>query len=223
MFNSEPSGARRRTAAARAKILNAAIRLFAERGADGATIRDVARVSGLNSGLIYYYFADKEHLFREAVAQVMDDFMERLQRRPPSFASGRDRLRHIVETGFSYYGDHPERLRLITVVITLHREVFAAGVRRLVRRNGFTPLTLVREALDGEEWRTVDPVQAWWCIVGACLITLHMRGILEDAAPRGKPPAFPPADASRLVDILFEGLRPIRRPRIRRGTRRRSE
>lgn len=217
MFNSGPSGEKRKTAAARAKILNAAIRLFAERGADGATIRDVARASGLNSGLIYYYFADKEHLFREAVAQVMGDFMDRLRGRPSSFASGRDRLRFIVEAGFSYYGEHPERLRLMTVVIALHREIFAAGIRRLMEQGEFTPLTLVREALEGREWRVVDPVQAWWCIVGACLITLHMRGILDGGTAPAKLRLPSPADASCLVDILYDGLRPARRERVRSG------
>lgn len=46
----------------RAALVAAGIRLFATRGFDGTTTRDIARESGLNLSLIKYYFGDKEGL-----------------------------------------------------------------------------------------------------------------------------------------------------------------
>lgn len=50
-------------AGARCKIMEAAVRLFADRGLDGTSTRDIAKASGLNLSLISYYFGGKEGLF----------------------------------------------------------------------------------------------------------------------------------------------------------------
>jgi AcrR family transcriptional regulator len=49
----------------RARIRDAAIRLFGERGIEGASIRDIAAAAGVSSGLVRHHFGSKEAL-REA-------------------------------------------------------------------------------------------------------------------------------------------------------------
>src|SRR5918997_1579261 len=44
----------------RERILEAALRLFGERGYEATTMRDVAREAGASLGLAYRYFASKE-------------------------------------------------------------------------------------------------------------------------------------------------------------------
>ena len=53
----------------RREILEAALRVFSERGFRGATIKEIAREAGIrSSALIYWYFEDKEDLFGEVLA-----------------------------------------------------------------------------------------------------------------------------------------------------------
>jgi len=47
---------------ARARIRDAAIELFADRGIEGATIRDIAQKAGVSSGLLRHHFGSKEGL-----------------------------------------------------------------------------------------------------------------------------------------------------------------
>jgi len=47
---------------ARARIRDAAISLFAERGVDGATVRDIAQEADVSSGLLRHHFGSKEGL-----------------------------------------------------------------------------------------------------------------------------------------------------------------
>ncbi|TCC64158.1 TetR/AcrR family transcriptional regulator [Kribbella pittospori] len=47
---------------ARARIRDAAIRLFGERGIEGASIRDIAAEAGVSSGLVRHHFGSKEAL-----------------------------------------------------------------------------------------------------------------------------------------------------------------
>ena len=52
----------------REKILAAAADLFATRGYEGATIRDIAKGAGMSTGAVFASFADKSDLFGEIVA-----------------------------------------------------------------------------------------------------------------------------------------------------------
>lgn len=54
----------------RREILDAALRVFAERGFGGATVKEIAREAGIRSpALIYWYFKDKQALFREVLGE----------------------------------------------------------------------------------------------------------------------------------------------------------
>jgi AcrR family transcriptional regulator len=46
----------------REQILDAALRVFAEKGFAGASIRDIAKEVGVTEGLLYHYFESKEQL-----------------------------------------------------------------------------------------------------------------------------------------------------------------
>lgn len=59
---------------AKAKLLEAGLQCFADRGPDGVTIREIARVSGQNSASIAYYFGGKEGLYRAVLEAVMRFF-----------------------------------------------------------------------------------------------------------------------------------------------------
>ena len=51
----------------RGRVLEAARRLFAERGYEAATIRDIAAAAGLSTGAVFASFKDKAELFNEVV------------------------------------------------------------------------------------------------------------------------------------------------------------
>lgn len=71
--------------ARREQILNAALRVFAEKGFARASNRDVARETGITPGLIYYYFENKEALLRtileerspmQTIAQISPEMLK---------------------------------------------------------------------------------------------------------------------------------------------------
>jgi AcrR family transcriptional regulator len=53
-------------------ILDQALRLFAERHYSVVTVRDIALACTIQNGLIYYYFENKDHLLRAALAHAID-------------------------------------------------------------------------------------------------------------------------------------------------------
>src|SRR4051794_9867989 len=62
--------ARTRSASAHKKVLEAAIRLVAERGVDATSMDAIARESGVSKATIYKHWADKDALLLEVLAEV---------------------------------------------------------------------------------------------------------------------------------------------------------
>ncbi|MEV4754862.1 TetR family transcriptional regulator [Micromonospora sp. NPDC049559] len=71
---------------ARARIRDAALRLFAERGIAAATIRDIAAAAGVSSGLVRHHFGSKEAL-RDACDTYAMEWLDRF--REQMFLEGR--------------------------------------------------------------------------------------------------------------------------------------
>lgn len=55
-------------------IILTAVELFAEKGFDGSSIRDLAARAGVNVAMVNYYFGSKEKLF-EAIVEHRASFM----------------------------------------------------------------------------------------------------------------------------------------------------
>lgn len=53
----------------RAKIINTARRLFAEKGFDGCNVSDIAKQAGMSQGNIYWHFTSKDELFQAVLAE----------------------------------------------------------------------------------------------------------------------------------------------------------
>lgn len=54
------------------QILNAALRVFAEKGLNQATMSDVAGAAGLSKGTVYLYFDDKDDLIYSALVTSLE-------------------------------------------------------------------------------------------------------------------------------------------------------
>jgi AcrR family transcriptional regulator len=75
-----PAGKREQNKAAnRAAILEAALKVFLERGYDAVTIRDVVRQTALAAGTFYNYFETKEDLLRALVEEHVQAMTQELR------------------------------------------------------------------------------------------------------------------------------------------------
>jgi len=60
------------------RILAAAHKIFLSRGLDGARMQDIADEAGINKALLHYYFRSKDKLFETIFAEVVRQFMPRI-------------------------------------------------------------------------------------------------------------------------------------------------
>jgi AcrR family transcriptional regulator len=63
----------------RERIIDSAGEIFAQRGFDSTTVRDICQAAGANVAAVNYYFGDKQRLYIEAVVRAHRWRMERAQ------------------------------------------------------------------------------------------------------------------------------------------------
>jgi TetR/AcrR family transcriptional regulator, regulator of cefoperazone and chloramphenicol sensitivity len=82
----------------RARLLDAARRLFAERGFADVTVREICREAGANLALVNYYFGDKLGLYLEVVNEAIASLRDfnSLAMTAPEGSGAEERLRLFV-------------------------------------------------------------------------------------------------------------------------------
>src|SRR5918997_2057576 len=98
---------RRRLApgARRQLIVEAAGRLFGERGYDGTRLEDVAAEAGVTKPVLYRHFDSKSALYLALLARHRDD-LSSFEGALPAGAPLDERLRAVVEVWFAYVETH---------------------------------------------------------------------------------------------------------------------
>lgn len=127
----------------RQKVLDAARTLFAERGYEPATIRDIAKGAGMSTGAVFANFQDKAELFEAVLAEDMAKLAETLKAAAATENSLRARLMAALSAG--YHGSL-EQLPLVQAVVA--RSWFQPVAAEMRTRAAITPLlSVVTDAL----------------------------------------------------------------------------
>jgi len=186
----------------RARILDAATREFSRHGLSGARVDRIAERAGANKRMLYYYFDDKEGLFRA----VLEHAYERIRRAeqelrlldvPPA-----EGVLRLVEFTWRYYLDNPEFLTLLNSE-NLHRARHLRKSRSIRAMN--MPLIetltalLQRGVADGSVRPGIDPLQLYISICGMCSFFLSNNHTLSQVFDQNL--AAPAARDTRLAHM----------------------
>lgn len=127
----------------RGKVIDAARNLFAQRGYDAATIRDIAREAGMSTGAVFANFQDKAELFEAVLSEDMIKLAEALKAAAASETSLRARLLAVLTAG---YHNSLEQLPLVQAVLA--RSWFQPVAAEMRTREAIKPLiSVVTDAL----------------------------------------------------------------------------
>ncbi|TAJ56815.1 TetR/AcrR family transcriptional regulator [Brevundimonas sp.] len=122
----------------RQKVLDAARALFAERGYEPATIRDIAKGAGMSTGAVFANFQDKAELFEAVLSEDLVRLAETLKAAAAAESSVRARLIAALTAG--YHGSL-EQLPLVQAVVA--RSWFQPVASEMRTRVAIKPLVMV--------------------------------------------------------------------------------
>jgi len=111
----------------REKILAAAKGLFAERGYEGATIRDIAKAAGMSTGAVFASFSDKADLFTD-IAETDQATLYAAMRAAGEGANGRAAILAMLDAAV----DH--RLPTLALFQAIQSALWTPGLSDAIRR-----------------------------------------------------------------------------------------
>jgi len=139
---------KRRKEARPEEILDAALKLFTEKGFSSTRMVDVAKAAGISKGTLYLYFDSKESIFRDVVQQRITPQIDRFARIVDEFEGPNAELLRNMINGWwmgiactslsaipkimvSESGNFPELAEYFTrTVVTRSRDLFSKVISR---------------------------------------------------------------------------------------------
>jgi len=195
-----------RGAGARERAIDAAERLFAERGLWGTSVRDLAAELAVPTASLLHHFPRKEALYRavlERIAADLDRVVARAIGRPGDEAT---RLRAMVRAFAAWSHRHPRRSNLLLrELIDNPARIGSAEVLPLApvvdRMSDF-----LRDGARAGAFRRVDPIVFIVHLAGSIAYFVAARPTFARLADRRDPAAFHRAHSADLVLLVERHL-----------------
>ena len=155
------------------QLLDQAALLFAERGYAETRVIDIVRGAGVAKGLFYWYFENKEAVFRELVGTTRHQMRQHQAAHIDPTAGPLVRIRQGVEASITFMNEH-RRLYSMFDLETLDPEL-----TKLLRRGGdvhaIDTAKHIQAGIDAGEIRDDDPLMLAWGVVGAVSSYSHLH------------------------------------------------
>ena len=97
-----------------ATILQQAAAVFCTRGYHRASIRDIARATGVSLAGLYYYFSSKEELLYLIQRHTFEAILAGAQQSMAPAASPEERLRALIQLHVQFFLEHPNEMKVLT-------------------------------------------------------------------------------------------------------------
>jgi AcrR family transcriptional regulator len=178
----------------RAAVVEAALRLFLDRGHLAVRVEDIAAEVGISRATFYKYFAERDEILAELFAQLLTTDVD-----PPQGGSSLERIQDLLVAAAQQMTKWEDLARFVYSIPLRHDAVLPGGpgepaVMTTVQR-------LVQEGVAGGELRSDVP---------ADVLSRHLAGSFEAAmrewATRQVDDA--PERVRLLLDVAIGGLRP---------------
>jgi AcrR family transcriptional regulator len=138
-------------------ILDAATRLFAERGLAASPTAEISRRADVAEGTLFTYFATKDDLINSLYREIKLELADAMMSDFPRKKNVRTRLRHVWDRYVNWGVANPKQRKVLAqlqVSEALSKESRDAGSAPFVEFQ-----TMVRDAIDGRVFRDDLPVE----------------------------------------------------------------
>jgi len=113
-------------------IINAALKLFSERGFYVTTIPDIAEKVGMSVGNFYNYFKSKDALAKNLVMYISEYLGGNIREINDKNISTEEKIHEIVAMYFNMANQKPEMIEYFLRVYLSNREVFVDGCEGMI-------------------------------------------------------------------------------------------
>lgn len=186
------------------RIMEAALRVFAEKTFQEATISEISKESGVSEATIYEYFGTKEDLLFAIPEKITNDTLARSQLVLPFIKDVEGRMRAILQSYIQLYQNNPHYSALVLLQLMSNKRFRQTAAHELIRLSAHGLLDCIRDGIaDGTFRKNADAYLIRSMLMGTIehlFIHWHMQGM-----PKSKKSLIDMLDP--FLEIVLSGIR----------------
>jgi AcrR family transcriptional regulator len=167
----------------RAKIGTVAEALFAERGFDGTSLREIAERTGVTKALIYHYYENKEGLYQAILEDAASDVVTRVEEITENGEEPETQIRAVVQVFLDAHHDAPHRFQMIQRTIDDHHSIAAVLAERWFSRAHLALQAIVAEGVRQGGFKPLPAQMVPFAIIGLIVHTLRGQKLVSHIDP----------------------------------------
>jgi TetR/AcrR family transcriptional regulator len=190
----------------RSSIIAAARTLFARRGLEGTSVREVAEAANVNNAMIYYHFTDKVGMYRAVLADSFTEF-DRIWEHElfSTNVSARAKIRKYVEELIRFQRDNEEIRRILSMEFASCGKNIKWLADNFFNHSYEKLAAILKEGVKRGELKQVDLSAAISTLVGMVIHSFITRPVAEYVI--GKKLDLSPGHFGAFVTgLFFDGL-----------------
>jgi len=211
--SSSTTARRERQNAARSnQILDAAARLFAERGFHRTTTRDIANAADVAEGTLYNYFANKDDLLMGIMRRLSDSFGSDAGKLEMAPVNAREHFFSLLQIREVFQEQNSTMMQTLLSEILADNELRERYYQQLLEPMIVSLEKTLRLHSDLGEIRSVD-IPGTARLLASLIFGLFVLDVLGDPVVRSRDDTL----ERMITDLLFDGIAPEKkRTRIKR-------
>ena len=192
------------------RLLDAALTLFAEKGYEAASVREIIEATGVTRPVLYYYCSSKEDLFKRLVHWKHDDAYRELGKNVAETKGCANRLRAIMRGSFAFCATD---LRVPRLMFQTHFGPTIPGIAEFMTEVTKLRFLIVhqvmQDGLDSKELAGGDAASL--SLIFCCIMDQHINVLVRMPKPKKR---LTPQLADSLVDVFLYGAGSGKRGRV---------
>jgi len=191
------------------EILDYATEIFADKGYEGASMRDLSRLSGISLAGLYYYFGSKEKLLYFIQNHTFTTIIERLRERLATSTDPEERIRIFVQNHVDYAVAKNKAMKVLSHEDDVLRDEHGAELAGIKREYYRICVGLVDDLMKAEGLNGVRREDAATHVISTRTAVMALFGTMNWLYTWYNPRVDPGAQtlAREICDLFLQGIR----------------
>ncbi len=197
--------------------------LFAERGFDGTSIREIAEQAGATKALIYHYYDSKEALYQTLLEDAVSGVVAQIEAIATDGTEPEAQIRAVVQVFIDAYHDAPYRFQMVQRTIDDHHTIAAVLADRWFSRAHLALQDIVARGVDQDSLKPLPVQMVPLAVIGLVIHTLRCQKLVGHVDPKLSGEQVLSALPDLVLALLtVESGQTKTRPRSARASRKRA-
>lgn len=161
------------------RILEAAEKVFQERGYAGARMQEIADQAGINKSMLHYYFRSKDKLFQKVFQHSVRQFFPEILKVLNSDLPLIPKVEKLVETYYDTFRKHPHLPRFVIHEMNQHPDRFKQFISDMDIEIPQKLVKQIRAEVKAGEMKSIDPREFVINTIALCVFPLIAQPMIE--------------------------------------------